>query len=63
MTFDPVSFALGVVAAYVFSTVLFVAICIAELRKERKERGKALDDMMARVAVRCIERPTNVRVN
>ena len=63
MTFDPVSFALGVVAAYVFSCVLCIAICIAELRKERKERDKAVDQLLARVALRCIERPTNVRCN
>ena len=63
MTFDPVSFALGVVAAYVFSCVLCIAICIAELQKERKGRDEAVDQLMARVAVRCIERPTNVRSN
>ena len=60
MTFDPVSFALGVVAAYVFSCVLFIVICIAELRKERHE---AVDQLLARVAVRCAERPTDSRVN
>ena len=30
---------------------------------ERKERDEAVDQMMARVAMRCIERPTNVRSN
>ena len=28
---------------------------------ERKERNEAVDQMMARVALRCIERPTNER--
>ena len=30
---------------------------------ERKERNEAVDRMMARVALRCIERPTDSRVN
>ena len=30
---------------------------------ERKERDEAVDQLMARVAVRCIERPTEPRVN
>ena len=63
MTFDPVSFGLGVVAAYAFSCVLCIAICIAELRKERKERDEAVDQLLARVAMRCAERPTDSRVN
>ena len=63
MTFDPVSFALGVVAAYGFSCVLCIAICIAELRKERKERDEAVDQLLARAAMRCAERPTDVRTN
>ena len=29
----------------------------------RKQRDEALGDMMARVAVRCAERPTDVRTN
>ena len=63
MTFDPVSFGLGVVAAYGFSCVLCIEICIAELRKERKERDEAVDQLLGRVAVRCAERPTDSRVN
>ena len=30
---------------------------------ERKERDEAVDQLIARVAVRCIERPTDARVN
>ena len=30
---------------------------------ERKERDEAVDQLIARVAVRCIEPPTNVRRN
>ena len=29
----------------------------------RKERDEAVDQLIARVAVRCIERPTDVRCN
>ena len=32
-------------------------------RAARKERDEAVDRMTARVAVRCIERPTDARVN
>ena len=66
MTLDPVSFALGVVAAYVFSCVaLVVLICMAEraLSDVEKERDEAVDQLLARVAVRCAERPTDSRVN
>ncbi len=31
--------------------------------REREERDAALDELLADVAVRCIERPTNVRCN
>ena len=30
---------------------------------ERKERDEAVDQLLARVAVRCAERPTDSRVN
>ena len=30
---------------------------------ERKERDEAVDQLMARVALRCIESPTDSRVN
>ena len=63
MAFDPVSFALGVTAAYVFPCAVLVAICIAEFRKRRKERDRGLNQLMARVAMRCAERPTDSRVN
>ena len=72
MTFDPVSFALGVAAAYVFSCVLCIAICVVELRTERKqrveavdqqERERALEKLLAGVAIRCMEIPTDSRVN
>ena len=63
MTLDPVSVAVGVLATYAFSAVLGGVLCFAELRRARKERNEAVDQMMARVAVRCIERPTEPRVN
>lgn len=63
MTIDPVSFALGAVSVYAFSTVLFIALCVAESREERKQRERALDQLLAEVGVACLERPTNVRTN
>ena len=66
MSLDPVSVALGFVAAYVLSGVAFVALCMAELRQEKKakkERDRALDRLIAEVGIACIERPTNVRSN
>jgi len=63
MTLDPVSLALGFVSAYVFSTVLVAVMCIAESRAARKERDRALDQLLSDVAIRCIERPTDVPIN
>ena len=67
MAFDPVSFALGILATYAFSTalvaMLFFHFAMRRARKARKELDEALGDMMARVAVRCAERPTDSRVN
>ena len=63
MTLDPVSVAVGILATYAFSAVLGGVLCFAELCRERKERNEAVDQMMARVALRCIERPTNERCN
>ena len=66
MTFDPFSFALGVVAVYAFSIALLASLVGVTYAlvwwKERKERHEAVDQLMARVAVRCIERPTDARV-
>ena len=58
-----ISFALGIVAAYAFSALAFVALCVAESRQAKKERDRELDRLIADVAVRCIEHPTNSRVN
>lgn len=63
MTLDPVSIAVGIVAAYGFSAVLLVGLCVAESRQAKKERERELDKVIAGVAVRCIERPMNVRMN
>ena len=67
MTFDPVSFALGVVATYAFSIALLASLVGVTYAlvwwKERTERKEAVDQLMARVALRCIERPANERCN
>ena len=64
MTLDPVSVAVGVLATYAFSAVLGGVLCFAELRQaKRKERDEAVDQLIARVALRCIGRPTDSRVN
>ena len=63
MTLDPLSVAVGIVATYVFSVVLVGVMCALESRASRKEQDCALDKLLADVAIRCIERPTNVRCN
>ena len=63
MTLDPVSVALGFVAAYVFSCVAFIALCVVESREGKKRQGRALDQALANVAVASLEQPTNVRTN
>ena len=67
MTLDPRSFSLGFLAAYAFS-IAFLAVVFGVTYalgwwKERTERKEAVDQLMARVAVRCIQRPTNMRCN
>ena len=62
MTLDPVSVAVGIVGTYALSGLVIAALCKA-VRPARKEQGEAVDQLMARVAVRCIEQPTNARVN
>ena len=67
MTFDPVSFSLGFLAAYAFSIAFLAALVGVTYAlawwKERKERHEAVDQLLARVAMRCIDRPTDSRVN
>ena len=67
MNLDPLSVALGILATYAFSAALVAVMCIAESRQARKkldeEVDEAVDQLLARVAVRCIERPTNMRSN
>ena len=58
MTLDPVSVAVGVIATYAFSALLFVVMCVMESRQTKKERDRALDEVIADVAIRCIEHPT-----
>ena len=63
MALDPVSVAVGIVAAYAFSAVLLIVMCVVESRQAKKERDEAVDRLVAKVAVACIEQPMNVRVN
>ncbi|KKM99353.1 hypothetical protein LCGC14_1148790 [marine sediment metagenome] len=63
MTLDPVSVAVGIVGTYAFSALLFVALCVVESRQAKKERERALDQVLAEVGIACIERPTDMRVN
>ncbi len=67
MTLHPPSFAFGFIAAYAFSVAFFAVLvgvtCGLSWWKERKERAETLDELLADVAIRCIERPTNVRSN
>ena len=66
MTLDPVSVAVGVVATYAFSALMFVVMCVVELRQAKKERERTVDNVLAEVGVACIEQPTDhtdVRVN
>ena len=61
------SFALGFIAAYALSIAFFAVLvgvtCALSWRKEQKERDRALDELIADVAIRCIEHPTDARVN
>jgi hypothetical protein len=70
MPLDPRSFSLGFIAAYAFSIASFAVLLGVTCglnwwkeRKEQRERDCALDRLMADVAVRCIEHPTDARVN
>jgi hypothetical protein len=70
MTLDPRSFSLGFLAAYAFSVAFFAVLLGVTCglswwkeRKERRERDRALDELLAKVGVACIEHPTNVRMN
>ena len=67
MTLDPRSFSLGFLAAYAFSIAFLAALVGVTYAlawwKERTERKEAVDQLLARVAMRCAERPTDSRVN
>ena len=63
MTLDPVSVAVGILAAYAFSGALLAVMCVAESRQAKKERDRDVDELLADVALRCIEHPTDARVN
>ena len=67
MTLDRSSFALGFIAAYVFS-VAFLAVLVGVTYalsrwKERKERDRTLDQLLSDVASRCREIPTDLSMN
>ncbi len=63
MSLDPFSVAVGFMSALVLSGVLGAALLVADWWEARKVRDDALDELMSDVAIRCIERPTNVKVN
>ena len=63
MTLDPFSLALGFVSAYVISTVMFIMLCVMDLREAKKQRDRTLDKLLTDVAISCLEHPTNVRTN
>ena len=67
MTLDPLSVAVGIVATHAFSAMLFGVLVFVDQRRARKERDRALDKLLADVAIKCVESrvetPTDVRVN
>lgn len=63
MTIHIPSLVLGCVLSYVLAAVLLILICAFAWRQEKKERERALDQLLAEVGIACIERPTDVREN
>ena len=67
MTLHPASFALGFIAAYLFSLLVLGLALWGSLRQEKKQRDDALDELLTNVGIACVETPTdvptNVRVN
>ena len=63
MSLDPVSVAVGILAAYAFSAALVAVLIFFARRAADKQRDEAVEQLIVRVAVRCIERPTDARVN
>ncbi len=63
MTLHPGSFALGFIAAYLFSLVVVSLALWGESRHAKKQRDDALEKLLVEVGIACIERPTNVRTN
>lgn len=63
MTIHIQSLILGCVLSYVLAAVLLILICAFEWRREKKERQRALDQLLAEVGIACLERPTDVRTN
>ena len=55
------SIALGFLGAYALSCVVILVLALVDdwkwERRERKARDEALDQLLADVAIRCIERP------
>ena len=67
MTLDPVSVAVGILATFAFSSLVAAVVCIPKARRLRKElawdQERALDKLLAEVAIRAIQIPTNLSVN
>lgn len=57
------SLVLGFLSVFTASGIFVGVMCAIGLRRAVKERERALDQVLAEVAIRCIERPTNVKVN
>ena len=64
MTLHLPSILLGVLLTYAFSVVLVGVLVFVNNRvRARKERDRALDKLLADVAIKCVETPADVRVN
>ena len=67
MTLDPVSVAVGVLATFTFSSLVVAVLCIPNARRLRKQpvldQEREVDKLLADVAIRCMEIPTNLSVN
>jgi hypothetical protein len=55
MTIHIPSLILGSILTYALSAVVLVLMCAFDQRRERKVRDKALDQLVAGVAIRCIK--------
>ena len=63
VTLHPVSLALGFVLAYVVSGGCLAVLIVWDAWRARKARDEAVDRVIAKVAVACLDIPTDVKVN